>query len=105
VVPYLVETGELTVLDLMPLAIYCAAARDWLQSNEVIQKVGTVMKSPSGFPVQSPYVSIANRSAEVMLKILLEFKFTTASRGRRSTDEPSSSSGLLELKPLDVSKW
>ncbi len=43
-----------------------------------------MVKSPTGFPIQSPYVSIANRQAEIMLRIASEFGFTPASRGRIS---------------------
>ena len=35
----------------------------WAEATEAIQKFGTMVKSPSGFPIQSPYVSIANRQA------------------------------------------
>jgi hypothetical protein len=30
-----------------------------------------MVKSPSGYPIQSPYVSIANRQAEIMMRIVL----------------------------------
>jgi phage terminase small subunit len=38
-----------------------------------------------GYPIQSPYVSIANRQAEIMMRIASEFGFTPASRSRIST--------------------
>ena len=41
-----------------------------------------MVKSPSGYPVQSPNVWIASRQAEIMLRISTEFGFTSASRGR-----------------------
>jgi phage terminase small subunit len=44
-----------------------------------------MVKSPSGYPIQSPYVSIANRQAEIMMRIASEFGFTPASRSRIST--------------------
>ena len=31
----------------------------WAEATEAIQKFGTMVKSPTGYPVQSPYVSIA----------------------------------------------
>ena len=46
----------------------------------------------SEYPQQSPYVSIANRQAEIMMRIASEFGFTPASRSRISTppaDEPN----------------
>ncbi|MGB6750178.1 MAG: P27 family phage terminase small subunit [Xanthobacteraceae bacterium] len=57
----------------------------WAEATEAIQKFGTMVKSPSGFPIQSPYVSIANRQAEIMMRIASEFGFTPASRSRIST--------------------
>jgi P27 family predicted phage terminase small subunit len=49
---------------------------------------GAMLKSPNGYPVQSPYVAIANRQAELMLRISSEFGFTPASRGRISAPRP-----------------
>jgi hypothetical protein len=33
-----------------------------------------VVKSPNGSPVQSPYIAIANRQAEIMLRITERFQ-------------------------------
>jgi phage terminase small subunit len=43
-----------------------------------------MIKSPSGFSVQSPYVAIANRQTELMIRTASEFGFTLASRSRIS---------------------
>jgi P27 family predicted phage terminase small subunit len=53
-----------------------------------IQKYGTMVKSPTGFPIQSPYLAIANRQAEIMARIASEFGFTPASRSRISAPAP-----------------
>jgi phage terminase small subunit len=37
-----------------------------------------MVKSPSGYPMQSPYIAIANRQAEIMMRIASEFGFTPA---------------------------
>ena len=74
----------LTNLDRAALAAYCGAYAMWAEATEAIQKFGTMVKSPSGYPVQSPYVSIANRQAEIMMRIASEFGFTPASRSRIS---------------------
>lgn len=47
-----------------------------------------MVKSPSGYPMQSPYIAIANRQAEIMMRISSEFGFTPASRGRISAPVP-----------------
>ena len=78
----------LTNLDRAARAAYCGAYALWAEAMEAIQKYGTMVKSPSGYPIQSPYVSIANRQAEIMMRIAArarEFGFTPASRSRIST--------------------
>jgi P27 family predicted phage terminase small subunit len=74
-----------TNLDRAALAAYCSAYALWAEANEAIQKYGMMIKSPSGFPVQSPYVAVANRQTEIMIRIASEFGFTPASRSRIST--------------------
>ena len=66
------------------LATYCGAYALWAESIEAIQKFGAMVKSPTGYPMQSPYISIANRQAEIMMRIASEFGFTPASRSRIS---------------------
>ena len=83
--------GELAVLNMLTnldraaLAAYCGAYALWAEATQAIQKYGVMIKSPSGYPVQSPYVSVANRQAEIMMRIASEFGFTPASRSRIST--------------------
>jgi P27 family predicted phage terminase small subunit len=72
--------GLLTNLDRAALAAYCGAYALWAEATEAIQKYGTMIKSPSGYPVQSPYVAVANRQADIMMRIVSEFGFTPASR-------------------------
>ena len=96
--------GELTVLgvlskfDRATLAVYCGAYAIWVDSMENIQKYGTMIKSPNGYPTQSPYVSLANRQADIMMKIAGEFGFTPASRSRNFSFSKSKSM-LLESPP------
>ena len=90
--------GELTALRLLTnldraaLAAYCGAYALWAEATAQIQKYGAMIKSPTGFPIQSPYLAIANRQAEIMMRIASEFGFTPASRSRIATPslhEPS----------------
>src|SRR5262249_38369324 len=89
----------LTNLDRAALAAYCGAYALWAESMEAIQKYGTMIKSPSGYPTQSPYLAIANRQAEIMMRIAAECGFTPASRSRISSpapEEPTLLDGLGE---------
>ena len=84
----------LTQLDRGALASYCYAYGLWVEAVEAVQKFGAMVKSPSGYPIQSPYIAIANRQSEIMMRISSEFGLTPASRSRIATpqkaiDEPS----------------
>ena len=48
----------------------------------MVQKHGAMLKSPNGFPIQSPYLSHLNKQIENMMRIASEFGFTPASRSR-----------------------
>lgn len=91
----LTATGVLKIFDRAALAAYCEAYALWIEAVENMRKYGTVMKSQSGYPVQSPYLSIAVRQVDTMLRIATEFGFTPASRGQRSMIAKADS-GLLE---------
>ena len=79
----------ITKLDRAALATYCGAYALWAEATEAIQKFGAMVKSPTGYPMQSPYISIANRQAEIMMRIASEFGFTPASRSRISVPRQS----------------
>jgi len=77
--------------------------RDWRdQPARALVKYGSMIKSPQGFPIQSPYLAIANRQAEIMMRIACEFGFTPASesqRRHRLTGVFSPSSTIRQMKP------
>jgi P27 family predicted phage terminase small subunit len=71
-------------LDRAALAAYCGAYALWAEATAAIQKYGTMVKAPSGYPMQSPYIGLANRQVELMIRLSAEFGFTPASRSRIS---------------------
>ena len=97
----LVSLRLLTNLDRAALAAYCGAYALWAEATAQIQKYGAMIKSPTGFPIQSPYLAIANRQAEIMMRIASEFGFTPASRSRIATPDKSAPSliDLMESRP------
>ena len=58
-----------TNLDRAALAAYCGACALWPEATLQIEKSGALIKSPQGFPIQSPYLAIANRQAEIVMRI------------------------------------
>jgi P27 family predicted phage terminase small subunit len=99
----LAKLNLITHLDRGALATYCGAYALWAESMVQIQKYGTMVKSPTGYPMQSPYLSIANRQAELMMRIASEFGFTPASRSRISVPPPDQLP-LLDLTADDYEK-
>jgi P27 family predicted phage terminase small subunit len=78
------DAGVLTAVDVAALALYCEAFARWRDALAKVTKFGPVVKAPSGFPVQSPYLAIANKAHEQMTKLLVEFGMTPSSRSRVS---------------------
>jgi P27 family predicted phage terminase small subunit len=83
IVADITATGVVCTLDRAALAVYCQAYSIWSEAVENLKRFGTVIKSPSGYPVQSPYLSIANQQVDIMLRIAAQFGFTPASRGQK----------------------
>ena len=83
------DAQVLTVMDAPALALYCEAFARWKHANEQLAKLGLVVKAPSGYPVQSPYLSIANKAFDQMAKMLVEFGMTPSSRSRVTKAKPS----------------
>src|SRR5574340_320662 len=66
----LVTWRLMTEIDQGALALYCTAWARWVEAEEALAKYGTVIKSPNGYPVQSPYLAIANKAMEQMTRLL-----------------------------------
>lgn len=58
-----------------------------------VAKYGAVIKSPSGYPIQSPYVSIQNKQAGLIRQLSAELGLTLASRLRVKTSGKRSTKG------------
>jgi P27 family predicted phage terminase small subunit len=78
----LAELGLLTGLDRGMLAAYCQAHALWVEAVSSIERYGTMVKSPNGYPMQSPYVAVANKQVDIMVRIAAEFGMTPSSRTR-----------------------
>jgi P27 family predicted phage terminase small subunit len=76
------ECGLVTEIDGAALALYCQAWERWVEAEAALKAYGVVIKSPSGFPIQSPYLAVANKAMEQMAKQLVEFGMSPSSRTR-----------------------
>lgn len=78
----------ITDLDTAALALYCASYGRWQDAEDRIQEEkkrggdGLIVKSPSGYPIQNPYLAIANRAMEDCHRYLQQFGLSPAARTR-----------------------
>ena len=79
----LCEMGLLSTADRAALAAYCTVYSRWVHAEQQVKKFGTIVKSPEkGFPMKSPYLTVADQAMESMRKFLVEFGLTPSSRSR-----------------------
>ena len=70
-------------LDMSVLEVWACAADLYRKAQAGISKTGLLVKAPNtGVPMQSPYLAIANKQAQIMTKAAIEMGFTPASRSR-----------------------
>ena len=92
----LAAMGLLATIDRGALALYCEAWGRWVEAEEALKKFGVVLKSPNGYPLQSPYLAIANKAMEQMRALLSEFGMSPSSRARVHAIPPPPEDSALE---------
>jgi P27 family predicted phage terminase small subunit len=85
-------TGLLKKLDRSVLAVWVAAEDLHRRASEQVDKFGILTKAPNtGLPIQSPYLPVVNKQAQIILKAAEQLGFTPASRTRIQVEEPNRS--------------
>ena len=74
----------LTDLDRAALAAYCQAYGRWVEAERKLLETPMLLKMPSGYVQQNPWLTIANKQLELMHKFLSEFGLSPVSRSRVS---------------------
>lgn len=92
------DLGLLTKIDRAGLTAYCQNYSQWCKATAALKKHGMLIKAQSGFPTQSPWLSIANRAQEEMRKWLVEFGMTPSSRSRVSAEKPKEKPSRLKAQ-------
>ena len=87
VAPELFAAKILTNADRAALAMYCQAWADWENARIQISDTGMVIKLPTGYEMQSPWVAIANRAQAQVIRIAAEFGLTPAARVRLAIEK------------------
>ena len=79
--------GLLTRIDVTALAAYCETFATWVEALDKCREMGLIVKSPNGFPIQNPYLSVASQAEKRMRQWLGEFGMTPSSRSRVSVPQ------------------
>ena len=74
--------GVLTEADMAAFAGYCQSYSRWKEAEERITDRGLVIRTPSGYPQQVPYISIAQQYLKLMQQFAEQFGLTPAARSR-----------------------
>jgi P27 family predicted phage terminase small subunit len=99
VIGELIEQERITTLDRAVLAAYCIAFANWIEAEGLLREFGAMVKSPSGYPVQSPYATHANQQRDAMLRCAAELGLTPASRLKFPRRDSISWGSLEDLLP------
>jgi P27 family predicted phage terminase small subunit len=93
--PVLIEKGHFKPGNEIGVVMICHTYAEWITAAEAQHKYGSVIKTKKGNFVQSPYASVANQNASLLLSLLKDYGLTPATR------LPSLSDGsLLDLSDL-----
>jgi P27 family predicted phage terminase small subunit len=84
----LFANGLITELDRAALAGYCDAYARVAEASRQLQQYGLIVKSPNGYPMQSPYLAILNTALQETRAFSTEFGMTPSSRSRVKTANP-----------------
>ncbi|SFG40961.1 phage terminase, small subunit, putative, P27 family [Palleronia marisminoris] len=78
----LFEAGILTVADRAAFAAYCHSYSQWVEAVRKQSETPKLLKTPSGYVQQSPWIGIANKQLELMGRYMAELGLTPTSRTR-----------------------
>ena len=76
------DAGVLTAADRAALAAYCQSYARWVEAEVKLKETPAILKTPSGYVQQSPWLSIANKQLELMGRYMAELGLTPSARQR-----------------------
>jgi P27 family predicted phage terminase small subunit len=87
----------MTEVDRDSLIALCLQWSQFVEAQSNIKIAGMVVRSPVGYPMPNPYISIANRSLGNCLRLWAEFGITPSARGRLTIDNSSEDDEFAEF--------
>lgn len=80
--------GILTQIDRGVLAGYCQSWGRWVEAERKLKESPALIRTPAGYVQLSPWLTIANRERELMLRFMAELGLTPSSRTRLNVQPP-----------------
>ena len=96
------EIGVLTTIDRAALAAYCQAYGRWVEAEEKMKETPVMLKTPSGYVQQSPWLSVANKQLELMGRYMTELGMTPAARSRVQVTETAPQEPITIVRLVGV---
>ena len=91
----LAEHGLIALVDRADLTFYVVNWARHVEAEEMIKKAaeaskgsGLFVKTPNGFPVQSPWLAVSNKAMEFCWKFLSDFGMSPSARTRVTPSDP-----------------
>ena len=79
----------LSGLDRTALAAYCQAYGRWVEAERKLKETPAILKMPSGYLQQNPWLTIANKQLELMARFMVELGLTPSARCRIAVVVPN----------------
>ena len=93
--------GVVTIVDRAALAAYCQCYGRWVEAEDRLHDTPLLLKTPSGYIQQSPWLSVANKQLELMGRYMTELGITPASRSRvTALDQPATVEPLVVFRTI-----
>lgn len=74
--------GVLTTVDRAALAAYCQCYGRWVEAEGKLREGPAMIRTPSGYVQQNPWLPVANKQLELMGRYMAELGITPAARSR-----------------------
>jgi P27 family predicted phage terminase small subunit len=94
----LYDMGVITQIDRAVLAGYCQAYARWVEAERKLKEGPTLIKTPSGYVQQSPWLGISHKNQELMGRYMAELGLTPASRSKIAIDTRDASREPLQVQ-------
>lgn len=98
----LFEAGIVTVADRAALAAYCQSYSQWAEAVQKMRETPKLIKTPSGYVQQSPWISIANKQLELMGRYMAELGLSPVARSRIDMTADASYEPITKIEFVTV---